>query len=217
MDQNKGIVIAVFLVTVVVTTLTLIVPSLSNHQGVNAVEIKKTIVHAGGGNSTNLLAAYVPQRVQISPGQSVTWDNPSVVAEPHTVTFVFNNKTMTAPDVPFTVRNSTQFSPVPPGANSQPNIIPGKNGMNIIIVSNARGYYPTLLGSNGHAKVLGPNGNLTITGNELYVSSGWLVPKGQEKAFPGSSTTFTVTFQKMGTYNYICLLHPWMTGSVVVK
>jgi plastocyanin len=42
-------------------------------------------------------------------------------------------------------------------------------------------------------------------------------PKGQEQDFPGSSKTFTVTFQKAGTYNYVCILHPWMQGLVTVK
>lgn len=174
------------------------------------------MVHAGGGNSTNMLAAFVPQQVQISVGQSITWDNPSPVPEPHTVTFVLNDKTMTTPDVPFTVRSSTEFMPVPPGANSQPNMIPGKNGMNTIIVSNVRGYYPTLIDSSGHAKVLGPNGTFTITGNEQYVNSGWLLPKATT-LYPGSSNTFTVTFQKAGTYNYLCEIHPWMAGTVIVK
>ena len=95
-------------------------------------------IHAGGGNSTNMLAAFVPQQVQISVGQSVTWDNPSPVPEPHTVTFGLNGKTITTGDVPFTVRNSTRFLPVPLGANSQPDITPGKNGINTIIVSNVR-------------------------------------------------------------------------------
>ncbi|MFL6423789.1 MAG: plastocyanin/azurin family copper-binding protein, partial [Nitrososphaeraceae archaeon] len=40
---------------------------------------------------------------------------------------------------------------------------------------------------------------------------------GQEQFYPGSSTSFTVTFQKAGTYSYICQIHPWMTGSVLVK
>jgi plastocyanin len=164
-----------------------------------------------------MLAAFVPQQVQVSVGQSVTWDNPSSVAEPHTVTFVLNNKTMTAPDVPFAVRSSTQFMPLPPGANSQPNMIPGKNGMNVVIVSNARGYFPTLIDSSGNARVLGPNGNFTITGNEQYVNSGWLLPKGQQQPYPGSSNTFTVSFQKAGTYNYFCDIHPWMAGVVTVK
>jgi plastocyanin len=29
---------------------------------------------------------------------------------------------------------------------------------------------------------------------------------------PGSSSTFRVKFQKAGTFNYLCLLHPWMVG-----
>ena len=164
-----------------------------------------------------LWEAFVPQQVQLSVGQSVTWDNPSLVAEPHTVTFVLNNKTMTAPDVPFAVLSSTQFMPLPPGANSQPNMMPGKNGMNIVIVSNARGYFPAWIDSTGNAKVLGPNGNFTMTGNEQYVNSGWLLPKGQQQQYPGSSNTFTVSFQKAGTYNYFCDIHPWMTGVVTVK
>ena len=79
---------------------------------------------------------------------------------------------MTTSDVPFAVRSSTQFMPLPPGANSRPTIISGKNGMNTVIVSNARGYYPTLIDSSGQAKVLGPNEKFTITGNEQYVNSG---------------------------------------------
>jgi plastocyanin len=42
-----------------------------------------------------MLAVFVPQLIQIGAGQSITWDNPSAVAEPHTVTFVLDNKTAT--------------------------------------------------------------------------------------------------------------------------
>ena len=204
---------AIFAATIVITT------TISNANAIAGGTGTTTTVkvQAGGGNATNMLAAFVPQQVQVSVGQSVTWDNPSSVAEPHTVTFVLNNKTMTAPDVPFAVRSSTQFMPLPPGANSQPNMMPGKNGMNIVIVSNARGYFPAWIDSTGNAKVLGPNGNFTMTGNEQYVNSGWLLPKGQQQPYPGSSNTFTVSFQKAGTYNYFCDIHPWMAGVVTVK
>ena len=93
--------------------------------------------------------------------------------------------------------------PLPVGANSQPNVIPGKNGMNTVIVSNGRSYYPTLIGSSGNVKISDPNGNFTITGNEQYVNSGWLLPKGLQQMYPGSSHTFTVTFQKAGIYTYL--------------
>jgi plastocyanin len=61
------------------------------------------------------------------------------------------------------------------------------------------------------------NANYTLTGTEKYVNSGWLLPKGQEQIFPGSGNTFTVTFDKAGTYNYICAIHPYMSGSIVVR
>jgi hypothetical protein len=93
---------------------------------------------------------------------------------------------------------------------------PGKNGMNTVIVSNIRDYFPTLIDLNGHAKVFGPNGNFTITGNEQYVNCDWLLPKATA-LYPNSSNTFTVTFQKAGTYNYLYEIHPWMAGTVIIK
>ena len=32
-----------------------------------------------------------------------------------------------------------------------------------------------------------------------------------------SLANFTVTFEKAGTYSYLCNVHPWMTGSVIVE
>ena len=174
-------------------------------------------VHAGGGNSTDMLSVFAPQKIQVSVGQSVIWDNPSSVAEPHTVTFVLDNKTMTDIVSPLAVvPNSTRFEAIPPNSNNEPLKVPGPN--NVVIAINARTYIPTVIDSQGNAKHLPPpNAAYTINGNEKYINSGWLIPKGMEKAYPGSSTAFTATFQKAGTYHYICLLHPWMTGSVNVK
>lgn len=62
--------------------------------------------------------------------------------------------------------------------------------------------------STGNTKIAPPNAIFTISGNKQYIKSGWLVPKTQEKVYPGSSNTFTVTFQKSGTYVYLCELHP---------
>ena len=180
----------------------------------------KTIrVAAGGGNATAPLTVFVPEKVEIKTGESVVWDNPTTVAEPHTVTFVLENKTMTNIVSPFTViPNSTRFETIPPNSNNEPLKAPGPSNNNVVIAVNARTYIPTVIDSQGSAKHLPPpNAAYTIDGNEKYVNSGWLLPKGQEQAFPGSSTTFTVTFQKAGIYNYLCILHPWMTGSVIVK
>jgi plastocyanin len=171
MNQNKGIVIGIVLAVVMAaTTITLTASSILNLQAVNAVD-------ARGGNSTSPLTAFVPQRVQIGVGQSVTWDNPSVVSEPHTVTFVLDNKTATGIVSPFAVPNSTQFTVIPPGSNSEPLKVPGKN--NVIIAVNARSYVPTVIDSQGNAKHLPPSiAAYAMMGNEKYVNSGWFLPKG---------------------------------------
>jgi plastocyanin len=73
-----------------------------------------------------------------------------------------------------------------------------------------------VIDSQGNVKHSPPNTSYTMNRSEKYVNSG-LLPKGQEQDFPGSSKTFIVTFQKAGTYNYVCILHPWMQGLVTVK
>jgi plastocyanin len=163
-----------------------------------------------------MLAVFVPQQIQISVGQSIIWDNPSTVAEPHTVTFVLDNKTATDIVSPFSVPNSIQFMPIPPNSNNEPLRPPSQN--NVVITINARSFIPTVIDSQGNVKHFAPPAAAyTMTGSEKYVNSGWLVPKGQEQLYPGASTSFTVKFQKAGTYHYICQVHPWMRGIVLVK
>jgi plastocyanin len=163
-----------------------------------------------------MLALFVPQQIQVSTGQSVTWDNPSAVAEPHTVTFVLDNKTATDIISPFAVPNSTRLVAIPPNSNNAPLTLPGQK--NAVLVANARSFIPTVIDSQENVKQFTPpDAAYAMTGTEKYVNSGWLVPKGQEQAFPGASTSFTVTFQKAGTYSYICQVHPWMQGSVIIK
>ena len=172
--------------------------------------------HAGGGNATAPLIAFVPQTIQVKAGESVIWDNPSVVGEPHTVTFVLDNKTATGIVSPFGVPSSTQFAAIPPNSNNEALRPPSQN--NVVIAVNARSYIPTVIDSQGNVKHFAPPiSSYTMMGTEKYVNSGWLLPKGQQQDYPGSSTSFTVTFQKTGTYKYICGIHPWMTGSVIVK
>lgn len=201
-----------------VTTNVKVTGAIDNSSSIiNTTTTTTTIrAHAGGGNSTDMLAVFVPQQAQVSVGQSVTWDNPSPVGEPHTVTFVLDNKTATGIASPFAaVPNSTQFMPLPPGSNSELLKAPGKN--NVVIGVNARSYIPAVIDSQGNVKHFAPNVAYTMNGSEKYVNSGWLLPKGQQQLYPGSSNTFTVTFQKAGTYKYLCEIHPWMQGLVTVK
>jgi len=175
-----------------------------------------TQVQVGGGNATWFFFGYNPQKVEIKAGATVVWNVPSsLTAEPHTVTFVFNNKTMTYRDAPFGFPTLTKFMSLPPSSNSRPIVSPGSNGgMNTVILVNGRVFNPTLINSAGNVKLSAPNAKVTISGNEQYVNSGWLLPKGNLP--PGTSNTFSVTFEKAGTYNYLCILHPWMKGKVIV-
>lgn len=207
--------VVTLLVCMAAATTTTTIPY-SPIASVSTAEAQQMIkVQAGGGNATASFDQFIPRKVEINTGQSITWINPTAVGEPHTVTFVLDNKTMTGVVSPLAVPNSTQFTPIPPGSNNQPVMVPGKS---VVIALNARSYTPTVIDSQGNVKMFAPpNAKYTFTGSEKYVNSGWLLPKGQERLYPGSGNTFTVTFQKAGTYDYICILHPWMTGQVVVK
>jgi plastocyanin len=176
-----------------------------------------TIVQAG--EATTPLAVFSPQIAEIDAGESITWINPTKVAEPHTITFFLDNSTNTGIVSPLAVSNTTKFMTIPPGSNNEPIILPGDNktGMNTIIAINARLYNPATIDSQGAVSFLKLNSNYSMTGTEKYVNSGWILPEGLEKQYPGSGNTFTVTFEKSGTYDYLCVIHPWMAGSVRVR
>lgn len=174
-------------------------------------------VRAGAGNSTVSSNQFFPSKTEVKVGESVTWYNSAHVPEPHTVTFVLDNKSMAGVFAPFTVSTPTKFVPLPSGSNSQPVLIPGKNGRDTVIALNERVFNPVVIDSSGNAQFMRPNANYTMDGSEKYINSGFLLPKGQEQEFPGSAVTFTVTFKKAGTYDYFDIFHPWMRGKVVVQ
>ena len=199
--------------------------TLMNISAVYAQEEEVKEVQAGIGVGNAALILFSPQLVEIKAGQSITWYNPTPVPEPHTVTFVFNNNNKSyAADLiaPFTIStttNSTQIMPVIPNSNSEPLMTPDNNA---IIAFNKRAYNPVVLIEDStiggmNVTYMKQNANYSMSGTEDYVNSGWLLPKGQENLYPGSGNTFTVTFQKAGTYDYLCIIHPYMTGRVIVK
>lgn len=214
-----GIIILVFSIST--THISNTNATLQQHSEKSTTTISPVKVAAGGGgNATAPWTIFVPQIVEIKAGESVTWHNPTQgAAEPHTVTFVLDNNTMTGVVSPLAVSNTTKFMPLPPNSNNEPVLLPDEtgSGMNTIIAINARTYEPVTIDSKGSAKFMNPNANYSMIGTEKYVNSGWFLPKRQEQAYPGSGNTFTVAFERPGTYDYLCILHPWMTGRVVVK
>ncbi|MGB7636610.1 MAG: hypothetical protein WBL88_03435 [Nitrososphaeraceae archaeon] len=174
-------------------------------------------VQAGGGNSTLPYTIFNPQSVQVKQGQSVMWYNPSKVGEPHTVTFALDNKTKPDLSATFAVRNSSSFVPMPPNSTSEPVIVPNSQNpsMSTILGSNAIASNPVVIASAGNVTHLSHNAAYSVKGNEKLVNSGLLFPKGMGP--PNGSTAFTLTFERAGTYNYYCILHPWQKGKVIVQ
>ena len=187
-------------------------------------EVKEVQAGIGVGNAAIIL--FSPHQVQIKAGQSITWYNPTPVPEPHTVTFLLNNNNnksyaadLIAPFTISTTTNSTQITPLIPNSNSEPLTTPDNNA---IIAVNKRAYNPVAViedSTTGGMNVtyMKQNANYSMSGTEDYINSGWLLPKGGESLYPGSGNTFTMTFQNAGTYDYLCIIHPYMTGRVIVK
>lgn len=182
----------------------------------NNVAASDSMVSVGGNGS--LWDSFTPQNVEIKAGESVTWHNPMVVSEPHTVTFMKDQNYFPPPATPFSISNLTELKSLLPDPNIEPLIVSSQNGTKAVIVDNARHYNPVAIDSTGNnVTYLAINGKYSMTGAEKFVSSGWMWPKGMAPPGLPPISNFTVTFEKPGTYDYLCVVHPWMTGVVTVK
>ena len=210
----------IIMIAIVVTSTLSMLTSINQVDGQTSEHSPK-IVGAGGGNSTSPLTIFVPENIEIKAGESVTWNNPTPVAEPHSVTFMKDDKYFPAFVAPFHVANSTDFQSLDPNSNAEPLFVPvpGESPQTKTVVTvNARAFIPVVLDSSGkNVTYLAPNSNYTMVGTESYVNSGWLWPEGQAPPDGPPITKFTVEFEKPGTYSYVCNVHPWMTGKVTVK
>src|SRR3989442_1232539 len=176
--KNFNFVLISAIVTAIVLVSTSAITNVNAAANTTAIT-GASVVKAGGGNATAPLTSFTPQQIEIKVGQSVMWYNPTLVGEPHTVSFVLDNKSNTNFAIPFAVPSSTKFMVLPPGSNGQPTVGgPPMNGMNTIVGINGRVYNPVSVDSSGNVKVMS---------------------------------------QKAGTYKYLCIVHPWMVGKVIVK
>jgi plastocyanin len=189
------------------------------------------VVRAGGGGPVAPLTWFFPRHAEIKVGETVTWINPTNVGEPHTVTFMMDNNTHADFAAPFIIsNNNTTISSAVPNANLEPIVMPGPNETKIIVAANNRSISPTVIDANGNTTHLSPlapltsannNNNTsysyTMNGTEKYVNSGWIWPQGQVPPGFAPINSFSVKFIKAGTYGYMCEIHPWMNGEVVVN
>ena len=178
------------------------------------------IVAAGGGGPVSVLTWFIPQNISISAGETVTWVNPTVVGEPHTVSFLKQQDYFAAIESPYLIPDNTELAPANPNElNTEPLIIAGQNdtASNTIIAANARATNPVVIDAQSNVTYLPLNANYTMTGDELYVNSGWVWPENAIPPGLAPITSFSVTFENAGTYEYLCVIHPWMTGRVIVE
>lgn len=177
-------------------------------------------VAAGGGGPVAPVSWFIPQNVSISAGETVTWINPTVVSEPHTVSFFKQPDYFAALESPYLIPSDTELTPANPNErNTEPLIIPGQNDTtdNTIIAANARAFNPVVIDAQNNVTPLPLNANYTMTGDELYVNSGFMWPEGMNPPGTPPITSFSITFENAGTYDYLCVIHPWMTGRVIVE
>jgi plastocyanin len=113
----------------------------------------------------------------------------------------------------------TEFTALIPNPNVEPAIVPSnETSTKSVIVYNARAYDPTVIDTTGRkVTYLPPNANYSMDGTESYINSGWIWPEGQVPPGVLPITSFAMTFEKPGNYEYVCTIHPWMTGTVTVR
>lgn len=179
--------------------------------------ISKTVNAGGNGSNWD---KFIPQNTNINAGESLTWINPMQVGEPHTVTFIKNHEMFPPLFAVFSIPNNTKLTPAMHSQNIEPTIMSDQANPNnkLLVVDNARSSAPVVIdGTRTNITYMQTNANYTFTGDESYVNSGWMFPEGQ--APPGASpiSSFTLTFENKGTYNYICVIHPWMAGTIKVN
>jgi plastocyanin len=228
-------------------------------------------VAVGGGNITNSINQFLPQTVEIQPGESVTFSAPNGSTELHNVIFdLTNGTTILDVGVPFTLPTealggevptdvSEEVLPALPNSVAEPIIQNTSDGTQTIIGLNKIAFYPAVVDQAGDVTYLDEEelrrqievsmqqqgmfipSNLstsyTMDNTERVVSSGIILDvsgfaaleeaggggRSQEETvqeFPLSAypilSSFTVTFEQPGTYEYFCAFHPGMFGQVVV-
>jgi len=186
-------------------------------------------VYTGVGNTSSPINEFDPMNKEIYVGESIKWNNPTAGKPyPHTVTF-FSNESNNV--IRSKISNITRSF----NSSNTESLIENMNKWMLALGNgdgsrtntfNARSILlPSVINSSQSTiYYLDPSGNHVFKGamynmsrTESYLNSGLIWAGGD---IPGNFSkiySFTVTFKNTGTYNYQCLLHPGMKGTVVVK
>ncbi len=108
---------------------------------------------------------------------------------------------------------------VPPGLGSAN---PGAAAVNVSIPSGTGANESLNFSPSSVTVVIGVNNTVTWTNNDVaaHTVTSLSVPAGAQSFNDGSlapGATFSMSFTVPGTYQYHCSIHPWMTGTIVVK
>jgi hypothetical protein len=106
-----------------------------------------SVVSLGGNGSS--WDAITPKNIEIKVGESVTWHNPMIVPEPHTVAFLGDPNYFPPPATPFSISNISELISVLPVPNMEPLIVANESGANAVVIDNARHYTPVAIDSTG--------------------------------------------------------------------
>ena len=117
------------------------------------------------------------------------------------------------------VEGSSSSSSTSSGTTKPP---PAPSGTDVTIplgssVPSGSNYFsPQAIAIYEHDNILWYNGDTAVHTITSGTSSGG--PDGNfDSGLIMSGTTFSHTFNESGNYDYFCMIHPWMTGKVVVK
>lgn len=187
-------------------------------------------VFTGSGNTSIPLNEFDPVKKEIFTGESIKWSNPTAGKPyPHMVVFFGNTS-----DNQLNLKILNMFKSL--SALNSESIINNLNNLmegvrnekeNISEIIDGRSIlFPSVINSSSQPTVfyLDPQGNhlfngavYNMTGQETYVNSGLIWAGGTVPGNFSKIYSFIVTFKNPGTYNYQCLLHPGMEGTVIVK
>ena len=186
-------------------------------------------VYTGGGNTSMPLNEFDPVNKTIYAGESIKWTNPTAGKPyPHMVVFFSNSSNNQLRQKILELANSLHTSNSESIINNLNNLMERvsnvrENGSELI---DARAIlFPSLIRSSSDPSViyLDAQGNrlfkgatYNLTGQEPFLNSGLIWAGGTVPGNFPKIYSFIVSFEKTGTYNYQCLLHPGMEGTVTV-